>query len=195
MRTLTLLLSWISVASAAISVDGMDRRKYQCPDNFVRVASSCYYLSVYMDTWHGATFTCQTMNGSHLATPDRKWKDRRLKKLLSMDMAARLERWIGGIFDWGRHKWVWGITGRPIKYQGFSRHSKTGDEWHCMAMDPVYLYRWKSESCLNRKHFICELPLRNIGAKPTDIYPRKRKGGKHRRKQRKKMNKEPNSIL
>lgn len=62
-------------------------------------------------------------------------------------------------------------------------------------MDPVFLYRWKSESCVKRKHFICEMPLRNIGAKPTDIYPRRRKGGKRRRKERPKKNMESNSIL
>lgn len=71
-----------------ISVDGMHKRKYQCPANFVRIANSCYYLSVYMDTWRNAQFTCQDMNGSQLATPDRKWKDRRLKHLLNMEMAG-----------------------------------------------------------------------------------------------------------
>lgn len=66
-------------------------------------------------------------------------------------------------------------------------------------MDPVYFYRWKSESCLKRKHFICELPLRNIGAKPTDILRKQRKGNKNNRKRkgkkRKQINKESNNIL
>lgn len=87
-HSITLFLHQQRLVSA-ISVDGMDKRKYHCPDNFIRIANSCYYLSVYMDTWHNAQFRCQDMNSS-LATPDRLWKDRRLKKLLNMEPAGTL---------------------------------------------------------------------------------------------------------
>lgn len=66
----------------------MDRRKYECPDNFIRLGNSCYYLSADMDTWHGAQFMCKDMSGSQLATPDKKWKDRKLKLLLNKKEAG-----------------------------------------------------------------------------------------------------------
>lgn len=82
-------------------------------------------------------------------------------------------------------------------FQGFSRHIKGDNEWHCIAMDPVYFYRWKSESCVKRKHFICELPLRNIGVKPNDIFHKQRKGNKNKKRKgkKRKTNKESNNIL
>lgn len=175
----------------------MDRRKYECPDNFIRLGNSCYYLSADMDTWHGAQFICNDMSGSQLATPDKKWKDQKLRLLLNKKEAALLERWIGGIWNWEQKRWVWGGTGRKLRYQGFSRKDNGDNDWHCIAMDPTVFYRWKSESCLKRKHFICELPLRNIGEKSRDIIFKKRRKGGKRRKQRRKQNKnkESNYIL
>lgn len=101
---------------------------------------------------------------------------------------ALLERWIGGIWDWEQKCWVWGETGKPLKYQGFPRKFRNNGnhEWHCIAMDPIVLYRWKSSSCLERKHFICETPLRNTGSKPDETTNKKIK--KQRRKGKSKGN-------
>lgn len=72
-----------------ITVNGMHNRRYHCPEDFIRLANSCYFLSVYMDTWSDAQNTCKNKFGSHLATPDRKWKDQRLKNLLSLTAASK----------------------------------------------------------------------------------------------------------
>lgn len=107
-------------------------------------------------------------------------------------ISALLERWIGGIWDWEQKCWVWGETGTPLKYQGFTRKSRNNGQdnrWHCIAMDPTVLYRWKSASCLEKKHYICETKLRNIGPKTNDVlnkkFKKKRRKGKGKKKQRK----------
>lgn len=173
---------------------GMNKRRYECPDRFIRLGNSCYYLSAQMDTWQNAHFTCTDM-GSHLAILDRKWEDRNMRSLLKKPEAALLERWIGGIWDWQQHCWMWGETGTPLKYQGFPRKGRrSGDNtWHCIAMDPTIAYRWKSASCLERKHYVCETPLKNTGAKSA-LYPRKNPKRRRKGKGRKGQKKEQNEI-
>ena len=76
---------------------------------------------------------------------------------------ARLERWIGGIYNWETKKWVWGATGRRLRYHAFSRRSPNDDPtWHCIVMDPVLMYKWSTRSCVHRKHYICETPLQTV---------------------------------
>ncbi|XP_075233556.1 galactose-specific lectin nattectin-like [Lycorma delicatula] len=179
-------------ASQGTRVDGMDKRRYECPARFVRVGNSCYYLSANMASWRDAHFACADM-ASQLATLERKWEDRNMRSLLKKPEAARLERWIGGIWDWEQKCWVWGETGKRLKYQGFTRKSRKNgnNEWHCIAMDPMVLYRWKSASCLESKHYICETPLRNIGSKPEDILKKvkkQKKKGKNKGKGKKQKN-------
>lgn len=66
----------------------MDKRIYHCPDDFIRIGNSCYFLSKYMDTWHGAQFVCKD-RASQLATPNKKWKDRKLRRLLNNKIAGK----------------------------------------------------------------------------------------------------------
>ena len=83
--------------------------------------------------------------------------------LKSVSISARLERWIGGIYNWETKRWVWGATGRRVSYHGFSRRSPTEDpKWHCIVMDPVMMYKWGTRSCVHRKHYICEKPLQVV---------------------------------
>jgi hypothetical protein len=87
-----------------------------------------------------------------------------------LHILARLERWIGGIYNWETKRWVWGSTGRRLSYQGFSRRSPTEDStWHCIVMDPIMMYKWGTRSCVHRKHYICEKPLQLVMVPENNI--------------------------
>lgn len=60
---------------------------------------------------------------------------------------AHLERWIGGRYDWSKHEWLWGASGKVIDYSGFSTPSPSNIsemdsfQWHCIILDPRIKYR------------------------------------------------------
>jgi hypothetical protein len=93
---------------------------------------------------------------------------------------ARLERWIGGLYDWSGQRWLWGATGQPMNFLGFGELTEGRlREWHCVYMDPEQSHKWNHKLCTrynlsavlqdidsNNKylqcrnlHYICELPL------------------------------------
>lgn len=49
------------------------------------------------------------------------------------------ERWIGGIYDWKQLKWKWGVSEKPMKYEGFPRSKRAEQnlQWHCITTDPL----------------------------------------------------------
>lgn len=80
---------------------------------------------------------------------------------------AKLERWIGGIYNWQQMAWEWGVTGEKVVFQNFglpqSNHSKQQYAWHCITIDPTLRYKWSPRSCVERKHYVCEVPAGRIG--------------------------------
>uniref|UniRef100_A0A224XWG4 Putative c-type lectin n=1 Tax=Panstrongylus lignarius TaxID=156445 RepID=A0A224XWG4_9HEMI len=134
---------------------------YWCPKKFMRVHNSCYFLSKKKETWRDASFRCRDIKNSTLAVLDDKWKDKYMRIMLNRSEFARKERWIGGMYNWQMKVWVWGPTGEPFQYKGFSKLRPNGNyHWRCVVMVPSLFHRWSSRSCLEKKHFICELPLK-----------------------------------
>ncbi len=77
-----------------------------------------------------------------------------------MLFTERLERWIGGLYDWSGQQWLWGSTGQPMSFQGFGEQGEGRQrEWHCVFMDPEQGHRWNHKLCTRHLHYICELPL------------------------------------
>jgi len=35
--------------------------------------------------------------------------------------------------------------------------------WHCIVMDPTLRYKWSARGCVDRKHYICEVPAGRLG--------------------------------
>lgn len=62
--------------------------------------------------------------------------------------SAHLERWIGGRYDWAKHEWLWGASGKVIEYNGFPTPPSTNTtdldafQWHCIILDPKIRYRY-----------------------------------------------------
>ncbi|KAF2361047.1 C-type lectin fold [Trinorchestia longiramus] len=83
---------------------------YECPPQFLRLGNGCYYFSKRMETWTMAHFECRTRD-SQLAVMDSAWEDRVIRGHLSRRAMTRLNRWIGGIYDWNQEQWVWGSSG------------------------------------------------------------------------------------
>ncbi|XP_076754491.1 uncharacterized protein LOC143425510 [Xylocopa sonorina] len=141
-------------------------KRYACPVGFFRLKRYCYYLSGGMAPWREAYFHCKDRNAT-LAVLDRNGKDRMLRKYLSSDQFTKLERWIGGIFNWQQMDWEWGVTSQKMVFQNFglpqSNHSKQQYEWHCVTIDPKLKYRWSPRSCIQRKHYVCEALAGRIG--------------------------------
>ncbi|KAL0122873.1 hypothetical protein PUN28_007509 [Cardiocondyla obscurior] len=135
-------------------------RRFACPIGFFRLKRFCYYLSAGTAPWRDAYFHCKDRNAT-LAILDRNGKDKMLRKYLIGDQFTKLERWIGGIFNWQQMAWEWGVTGEKMVFQSFGKaeHGRSKKyAWHCIIMDPALKYKWSARSCVERKHYICEVP-------------------------------------
>ncbi|CAL1688079.1 unnamed protein product [Lasius platythorax] len=135
-------------------------KRFACPVGFFRLKRFCYYLSAGTAPWRDAYFHCKDRNAT-LAILDRNGKDRMLRKYLMGDQFTKLERWIGGIFNWQQMAWEWGVTGEKMVFQSFGKMEPGKSEkyaWHCIIMDPALKYKWSARSCVERKHYICEVP-------------------------------------
>lgn len=135
-------------------------RRFACPIGFFRLKRFCYYLSAGTAPWREAHFHCKDRNAT-LAILDRNGKDRMLRRYLMGDQFTKLERWIGGIFNWQQKAWEWGVTGEKMVFQSFGKPDSGKSDrfaWHCIIMDPTLKYKWSAKSCVERKHYICEVP-------------------------------------
>lgn len=97
------------------------------------------------------------------------WRRRQIYPNLRTS-TAKLERWIGGIFNWQQMAWEWGVTGEKMVFQSFGKMEPGKSEryaWHCIIMDPALKYKWSARSCVERKHYICEVPAGRLGKKCT----------------------------
>lgn len=51
------------------------------------------------------------------------------------------ERWIGGIFNWRQDRWMWAMSGKPVKYQHFTEDALLATQnhtQHCITLDPQH---------------------------------------------------------
>ncbi|XP_014602499.1 PREDICTED: uncharacterized protein LOC106786033 [Polistes canadensis] len=139
-------------------------KRFACPIGFFRLKRFCYYLSAGTAPWREAYFHCKDRNAT-LAVLDRNGKDRMLRKYLMGDQFTKLERWIGGIYNWQQMAWEWGVTGEKMVFQSFGKINPGKSEqyaWHCIVLDPSLKYKWNAKSCVQRKHYICEVPAGRI---------------------------------
>ncbi|XP_014467827.1 PREDICTED: uncharacterized protein LOC106740877 isoform X2 [Dinoponera quadriceps] len=139
-------------------------RRFACPIGFFRLKRFCYYLSAGTAPWREAHFHCKDRNAT-LAILDRNGKDRMLRRYLMGEQFTKLERWIGGIFNWQQKAWEWGVTGEKMVFQSFGKLEPGKSEkfaWHCIIMDPTLKYKWSAKSCVERKHYICEVSAGRI---------------------------------
>ncbi|XP_064109023.1 perlucin-like protein [Macrobrachium nipponense] len=136
--------------------------QYICPPNFLRLGQSCYYFSRSMANWHNAHFACRD-RGGQLATLESQWEDNTIKSYLNRTEFARLNRWIGGIYNWPKQQWTWGSTAEEMPYQGFHNSEMSESyRWHCVFMSPVFSYQWNHTLCTDAMHYICEMPQSRI---------------------------------
>lgn len=90
-----------------------------CPPHFVRIGNQCYYISDTEVNWLDAHFACKDRN-SRLAEPV-KAEDRELRKYMLKNDQQHTPKWIGGMYNWQKHIWQWGYSGRDMDYQSFSQ--------------------------------------------------------------------------
>lgn len=84
------------------------RRIYaMCPPSFTKIGNECYHLSSSKASWLDSHFECKDKNAK-LAEP-LKYSDRLLRKYLMQRGRTRGDIWIGGMYNWQRHKWQWGM--------------------------------------------------------------------------------------
>lgn len=141
-------------------------RRFACPIGFFRLKGFCYYLSAGTAPWRDAYFHCKDRNAT-LAVLDKPGKNRMLRKYLAGIQFTKLERWIGGIYNWQQMHWEWGVTGEPIEYENFDKSmtEKSGKPeyaWHCLILDPMSDYKWTARSCVARKYYVCQVPAGRI---------------------------------
>ena len=84
------------------------RRIYaMCPPSFTKIGNECYHLSSAKASWLDSHFECKDKNAK-LAEP-LKYSDRLLRKYLMQRGRTRGDIWIGGMYNWQRNKWQWGM--------------------------------------------------------------------------------------
>lgn len=84
------------------------RRIYaMCPPSFTKIGNECYHLSSTKASWLDSHFECKDKNAK-LAEP-LKYSDRLLRKYLMQRGRTRGDIWIGGMYNWQRNKWQWGM--------------------------------------------------------------------------------------
>lgn len=84
------------------------RRIYaMCPPSFTKIGNECYHLSSATASWLDSHFECKDKNAK-LAEP-LKYSDRSLRKYLMQHGRTRGDIWIGGMYNWQRNKWQWGM--------------------------------------------------------------------------------------
>ncbi|CAL4147804.1 unnamed protein product, partial [Meganyctiphanes norvegica] len=136
--------------------------RYMCPPNFLRLGNGCYYFGSEMATWHDAHFACRDRD-SQLITLETQWEDLTIRHYLNKPEFARLNRWLGGIYNWSTRRWMWGPSGEAMPYLGFlTSIPPESSRWHCVFMAPTLNYRWNHELCTTQMHFICEAPQSKI---------------------------------
>ncbi|XP_054014759.1 uncharacterized protein LOC128895841 [Hylaeus anthracinus] len=183
----------VSISSPVANQPGNGRqkepiRRFACPIGFFRLKRYCYYLSGGTAPWRDAHFHCKDRNAT-LAVLDRNGKDRTLRKYLMGDQFTKLERWIGGIYNWQKMDWEWGVTGEKMDFQNFGEPQSGQYEWHCITIDPNLKYKWSPRSCVERKHFVCEVPAGRVARrrkkKTTDPFAPQNQRLKPRKKGKK----------
>ncbi|XP_018006861.1 collectin-12 [Hyalella azteca] len=132
--------------------------QYACPPDFLRLGNGCYYFSKEMATWTIAHFECRAKD-SQLMAIETAWEDGLMRRHLSMHAMTRLNRWIGGIYDWSQEEWVWGGSGDVMHYRGFLKEATQSRRWQCAYMAPELYYRWQRTQCTHTMHYICEAPF------------------------------------
>lgn len=150
-------------------------RRFACPVGFFRLKGFCYYLSGGPAPWGDAFFHCKDRNAT-LAVLDKPGRDRILRNYLTGDQFTKLERWIGGIFNWQQMRWQWAVTGEKIEYENFEKSAlekseKSDYAWHCIILDPRSNYKWTARNCMERKYYVCQVPAGRInrrGKKTAD---------------------------
>ncbi|XP_012347147.1 uncharacterized protein LOC105736564 isoform X1 [Apis florea] len=166
-------------------------KRYACPIGFFRLKRYCYYLSGGTAPWREAYFHCKDRNAT-LAILDRNGKDRMLRKYLWNDQFTKLERWIGGIYNWQQMAWEWGMTGEKVHFQNFGQPEFNRSKqyaWHCITIDPRLKYKWSPQSCVERKHYVCEvLAGRIVGRRKKTADSRALQNQKSRKKGKKYLN-------
>ncbi|RXG69190.1 Low affinity immunoglobulin epsilon Fc receptor [Armadillidium vulgare] len=165
MEKLFLLLTIFIIVSKGIYSKETENRKILsqlCPKGFLRLGHSCYYFSADMMTWQEAYFDCLHREGT-LTSIESPWEDLLLRTYLNNPQLARLNRWIGGEYNWLSKNWIWGASGKPMRYLGFPpRDVPLGGHWQCVYLSPSLLYRWNFASCFSIMHYICKAPQRRI---------------------------------
>ncbi|KAL7299447.1 hypothetical protein TKK_0007690 [Trichogramma kaykai] len=146
----------------------------KCPAGFFRLRRFCYYLSAGLAQWREAYFQCKARNAS-LAKLDLRVKDRLLREYLMDERFRKLERWIGGSYNWRKEIWEWGVSGeRMSNFTNFvkrsSAESSTTDDqknytYSCAVLDPAHEYKWDARRCFEPKYYICEVAAAKTGKK------------------------------
>ncbi|XP_058055035.1 uncharacterized protein LOC131206485 isoform X2 [Anopheles bellator] len=130
-----------------------------CPPDFIRIGNECYFISKNKLNWLDAYFECKDRNAK-LAEP-MKYEDKHLRRHLQKTM-RKDDLWIGGTYNWNRHKWQWGHNGREMDYQSFSQMVPGQDlKYHCALLRSDLKFRWSAEECTKKVDFICQhrMPL------------------------------------
>lgn len=157
----------VIIAQNATNSDTPIKKIHICPKNFVRVGRRCYFFSRNSVTWQEAIHKCRDLHSS-IAIIKTANQDRRIRKILSRPTHAIHERWIGGMYNWKKMKWLWATTGKALTYQGFySQNFTEVQKWHCIIMDPAVKYKWNTRPCVESKPYICHTKSKVVFRKPN----------------------------
>ncbi|XP_056639287.1 uncharacterized protein LOC130446826 isoform X1 [Diorhabda sublineata] len=135
------------------------KTSYVCPTGFLSIKRNCYYFGNEQVTWTNARFQCEASNSTLLVFDSLK-EENLLKGFIIQDNNRTIspsEKWIDGIYDWKQNMWKWGLTGKFIKQNAFTKVKK-GDnfKWSCIALNSAKNNKWVARRCTEKKSYICK---------------------------------------
>ncbi|CAH0547908.1 unnamed protein product [Brassicogethes aeneus] len=135
---------------------------YACPPNMYLIGKKCYFFGDEQITWREAYYACQE-NNTNLAVIKNKKHDFKIREFLSDGFIEDSDRWLGGIYDYGRKKWKW-PNGNTLTYTGFARIGlrNKNTRFSTIFMDRKLQYRWNIDNKMKKKGYICQTNAKEV---------------------------------
>ncbi|XP_053600999.1 uncharacterized protein LOC128669850 [Plodia interpunctella] len=144
-------------------VAGKEPQPEPCPEEFIRVGSTCYHFSSESLDWKSANLRCRKLSG-HLLEFRSTDQRRQMHSALLADKRRRGDDWWTGGLNPGL-LWIWSHSARPVLNDTSSNSTATqsansiAGDGRCLALvhNPgVSAYVYRGQDCAMRIRYICE---------------------------------------
>ncbi|XP_068203013.1 CD209 antigen-like [Palaemon carinicauda] len=140
------------LASALLKMFSFTTSEYlPCNEGWLKLGTSCYFLSVDTSTWHESRRKCIGLDSDLVkVTTDEEYNFLR-------DLVKGHDTWVGltDLHEEGVHVWTDG-TVHPMIRSWWSNGEPNSSEERCIHFFPLQDDRWNDKRCIRELRYICE---------------------------------------